>query len=99
MRVAFDTSVCRFDSGGTTTYVKELLGELRRIEEVELVEIGMHLDWKASNLLPRRARILLHDLAWIPRGSRHRARAAGVQILHGPAFRVAPSLSPMTTVT
>ncbi|MHB8509664.1 MAG: glycosyltransferase family 4 protein [Candidatus Dormibacteria bacterium] len=97
--MAIDSSACRFDHGGTATYIEELLRALGGIEDVQVAEIGMHRSWPLTNLLPRRLRIVLHDLLWIPRGSTGAARAAGAEILHGPAFRVAPSLSTLTTVT
>ncbi|MHB8507790.1 MAG: glycosyltransferase family 4 protein [Candidatus Dormibacteria bacterium] len=99
MRVAFDTSVVRFDRGGAARYVEELVPLLEALPGVDLVPIGMHLDWAWSNRLSHRARVLLHDFAWVPWGSARRARAAAADILHGAAFKVAAVKAPLTTVT
>ena len=87
-----------FDRGGTMRYVEALLPRLRAIG-APVEEVSMQRAWPWSRRLPRQARILLHDLAWVPRGSVQLGRAMGATIYHGAGFKVAPRAPFQTSVT
>jgi len=99
MRVALDTSATAFDPGGTARYIRALLANRERFPGVELVDVAMTTTWPWTARLPRAARILVHDLLWVPRGVAPAARRAGADLLHGPAFRVPSRAGIMTSVT
>ena len=98
-RVAFDTSVTDFDHGGTSRYVDELLPRLRDRDDVELVEVDMRRAWPWSTRLPRKARILLHDLRWVPAGAVAAGQDLRPDLWHGAAFKVPATPHPPTSVT
>jgi glycosyltransferase involved in cell wall biosynthesis len=100
LRVLFDTSVTDFDRGGTTRYVASLLPRLRSATRsgrggaaeggVVVEQVSMQATWRWSAILPRAARVLLHDLAWVPWGSVRLGRARGADLYHGAGFKVPP---------
>lgn len=90
MRVLFDASVTDFDRGGTSRYVSCLLPRLARVEGLEVVQVSMGQTWRWSARLPRAARILLHDLAWVPRGAVTLGTRRGAALYHGAGFKVPP---------
>ncbi|HEY8740731.1 MAG TPA: glycosyltransferase family 1 protein [Candidatus Dormibacteraeota bacterium] len=98
LRVLFDSSVTDFDRGGTSRYVASLLPRLHRLGAT-VDEVSMRAAWPWSARLPRHARILLHDLAWIPRGSVVLGRARHADLYHGAGFKVAPRAPFRTSVT
>ncbi|HEV1996664.1 MAG TPA: glycosyltransferase family 1 protein [Candidatus Dormibacteraeota bacterium] len=98
MRVLFDSSVTDFDRGGTSRYVAALLPRLQELG-APVDEVSMQTTWRWSMRLPRSARVLLHDLAWVPRGSVSLGRAMGATLYHGAGFKVPPSASFPTSVT
>ena len=55
--------------------------------------------WPWSARIPRQARILLHDLAWVPRGAVSLGRARGASVYHGAGFKVPPRAPFATSVT
>ncbi|MEA2645469.1 MAG: hypothetical protein QOE92_552 [Chloroflexota bacterium] len=99
LRVAFDTSVTDFDRGGTKRYVDALLARLRERDDVDVIEVDMRSAWPWAARLPRRARILLHDLRWVPSGSVAAARDLGVDLWHGAGFKVPATDAIATSLT
>ncbi|MGI8610115.1 MAG: glycosyltransferase family 4 protein [Candidatus Dormibacteria bacterium] len=98
MRILFDSSVTDFDRGGTSRYVAALLPRLRELG-APVEEVSMQGTWRWSSRLPRAARVLLHDLAWVPRGSVLLGRARGASLYHGAGFKVPPRAPFRTSVT
>jgi len=90
--------VTDFDRGGTSRYVAALLSRLQAIE-APVEEVSMQRAWPWSTRLPRQARVLLHDLAWVPRGSVGLGRSLGATIYHGAGFKIAPRAPFKTSVT
>jgi glycosyltransferase involved in cell wall biosynthesis len=88
MLVALDTSVTDFDRGGTSRYVDALLPRLQARGDVEVVEVSMLRHWPWTARLPRRARILLHDLRWIGGGALAAAEEIKPDLWHGAGFKV-----------
>ena len=88
MLVALDTSVTDFDHGGTSRYVDSLLPRLRNRSDVEVVEVSMGRRWPWTERLPRRSRILVHDLRWIPHGALEAAGELRPDLWHGAGFKV-----------
>jgi glycosyltransferase involved in cell wall biosynthesis len=88
VRVLFDTSVTDFDRGGTSRYAASLLPRLRGLG-AGVEEVSMQTTWRWSAHLPRAARVLLHDLAWISWGSVRLGRSRGADLYHGAGFKVA----------
>ena len=88
MRVIFDTSVTDFDRGGTRRYVDALLPELRASPGVEVHELRMQRAWAWTAWLPRRLRILVHDLLWIRWGAVGSAAQLWPDLYHGAGFKV-----------
>ena len=98
MEVLFDTSVTDFDRGGTSRYTSALLPRLRD-EGVAVAPISMTSVWPWTAGLPRAARLLVHDMAWVPAGSVAAARRAGARLYHGAGFKVPPRAPFATSVT
>jgi len=98
LRVLFDSSVTDFDRGGTSRYVAALLPRLRDLG-APVREVSMQTTWRWSARLPRSARVLLHDLVWVPVGSVSLGRALGATVYHGAGFKVAPRAPFKTSVT
>ena len=100
MLIALDTSVTDFDRGGTSRYVDSLLPRLRARSDVEIVEVNMRQRWPWTERLPRRSRILVHDLRWIPRGAIDAADAIRPDLWHGVGFKVpaTPLLAASVTI-
>jgi glycosyltransferase involved in cell wall biosynthesis len=90
VRVLFDASVTDFDRGGTSRYVSSLLPRLARVEGLEVIEVSMRQTWRWSARLPRAARILLHDLAWVPRGAVALGTRRQAALYHGAGFKIPP---------
>lgn len=95
VRVLFDTSVTDFDRGGTSRYVSSLLPRLRGLG-AGVDEVSMQTTWRWSASLPRAARVLLHDLAWMPWGAVRLGRSRGADLYHGAGFKV-PARAPFAT--
>jgi glycosyltransferase involved in cell wall biosynthesis len=98
LHVLFDSSVTDFDRGGTSRYVAALLPRLAAAG-APVAEVSMARAWPWSQQLPRAARVLVHDLAWVPFGSVQLGRARGATIYHGAGFKVAPRAPFLTSVT
>jgi glycosyltransferase involved in cell wall biosynthesis len=96
VRVLFDSSVTDFDRGGTMRYVRSLLPEMNGPGTADVSEVRMQDAWPWSRRLPRAARIILHDLAWVPRGSVALGRRLGAGLYHGAGFKV-PMRAPFAT--
>ena len=98
MRVLFDSSVTDFDRGDTSRYVAALLPRLLDLG-APVQEVSMQSTWPWSARLPRSARVLLHDLVGVPRGSVSLGRALGATLYHGAGFKVPPRAPFRTSVT
>lgn len=59
----------------------------------------MQTTWPWSARLPRAARILLHDLVWVPRGAVRLGQARGADLYHGASFKVPPRAPFPTSVS
>jgi glycosyltransferase involved in cell wall biosynthesis len=100
MLIALDTSVTDFDRGGTSRYVDALLPRLRARPDVEVVEVNMRQEWPWTDRLPRRSRVLIHDLRWITGGALGVARELRPDLWHGAGFKVPvhPTLPASVTI-
>ena len=87
MKVAFDVAPLVLDNAGTARYVRGVLGELRRRDDVELRE----LTWGGGG----RVTAAVRDVAWYPLLLPLQAR--GVDVLHCTTFR-APLAAPVPYV-
>jgi len=96
--VLFDTSVTDFDRGGTTRYARALLPRLEAAG-LEVTEVSMTSAWPWTAGLPRPARLLLHDLGWVPVGSVAVGRRLRPRLYHGAGFKVPPRAPFATSVT
>ncbi|MDQ6747046.1 MAG: glycosyltransferase family 4 protein [Candidatus Dormibacteraeota bacterium] len=99
MRVLFDASVTDFDRGGTSRYVRAIMPRLARLEGLDITEVTMQEAWPWSARLPRTPRILLHDLAWVPRGAVMTGVRARAALYHGAGFKVPPRAPFAVSVT
>ena len=98
MDVLFDTSVTDFDRGGTSRYTTALLPRLVQAG-VAVEALSMISTWAWTARLPRAARLMVHDLVWVPSGSAAATRRAGARLYHGAGFKV-PARAPfLTSVT
>ncbi|GAC1333801.1 MAG: glycosyltransferase family 1 protein [Candidatus Dormibacteria bacterium] len=95
MEVVFDTSVTDFDRGGTLRYTDALLPHLAAAG-VDWAPVAMTRAWPWTRRLPRAARLLVHDAAWVPAGSVAIARRLSARLYHGAGFKV-PILAPIRT--
>lgn len=87
MKVGFDVAPLLLDNAGTARYVRGVLGELRRRDDVEVHE----LSWGGSS----RATAAVRDAAWYPFVLPVQARP--LDVLHCTTFR-APLRAPLPVV-
>jgi glycosyltransferase involved in cell wall biosynthesis len=85
MRVLVDTSYAARGPSGTGVYVRELVGALRELEGVEVVEASQSRRLRRGGGNPVRSAInALVDLAWLHFGLPRAVRAAQPQVVHHP---------------
>src|SRR3954447_4076987 len=85
MRVLVDTSYAARGPSGTGVYVRELVGALRGLEGVEVVEASQPRRLRRGGGNPVRSAVnAMLDLAWLHFGLPRAVRAARPQVVHHP---------------
>lgn len=84
MRVAYDTTPMRLSGGGVGTYTRELLAELRGLDDVDVIDVhhdGTDRSSRASRIVGGMTR----EALYYPRGASRAAARRGADLLHVPA--------------